>query len=161
MIQITEETLKAMHKHSFKNKEEVLNSAKCACFNCFRIYDPKEIDTVLTEDDGKGTVLCPYCLVDMVIGGASGFELTDELIDAVADYYILSHTRGDMKGFEGYRVIEHITMTHDDLQATNTQKHPYQVVPQKKGNARVEKGKLSVKLAKLSWNVIRLGKRGE
>ena len=105
MTPITEETLKAIHKHSFKNKEEVLNSAKCACFHCFRIYDPNDIDTFLTEDNGKGTALCPYCLVDTVIGDASGFELTDKLIDAVADYYLRGHTRDDMKGFEGPEIV--------------------------------------------------------
>jgi hypothetical protein len=105
MTPITEETLKAIHKHSFNNREEVFNSAKCACFNCFRIYGPNEIDTFLTEDDGKGTAICPYCFVDSVIGDASGLELTDDLVDALADYYLRGHTRDDMKGFDGPQIV--------------------------------------------------------
>lgn len=106
MPSFTKETLKAIHKHSFKNKEEVLNSAKCACFHCFRIYGPDEIDTFFTEKDGRETVLCPYCLVDTVIGDASGYELTDELIDAMASYYLRGLTRDEMKGFDGPEIVE-------------------------------------------------------
>jgi alpha-L-arabinofuranosidase len=65
---------------------------------------------------------------------------------------------GDARGFAGYRVLEHITLTSPDLKAVNTQEHPDTVAPQTGGNARLDGGRLSARLPKASWNVIRMGK---
>jgi hypothetical protein len=94
----TRKVLSVIHKHSLKNKFEVLNSKKCACFHCFRIYDPIDIDTYLQENDGQETALCPLCITDTIIGDASGFNLTDEMIDALACEYFHGLTRYRMKG---------------------------------------------------------------
>lgn len=62
----------------------------------------------------------------------------------------------EMKGFNGYKVIEHIIMEHDDMKAVNTEENPDNVKPHKHGNARMEKEILIAELPGLSWNVIRL-----
>ncbi len=64
----------------------------------------------------------------------------------------------DARDFAGYRVVEHITLTASDLQATNTAEHPDRVAPHSNGDARLDAGQLSVTLPKASWNVIRLKK---
>ena len=64
----------------------------------------------------------------------------------------------DARDFSGYRVVEHITLTSDDLQAVNTQADPDCVTPQTNGDARLEGGSLSASLPKASWNVIRLAR---
>lgn len=64
----------------------------------------------------------------------------------------------DARDFRGLRVLEHITLTCDDLQATNTLQNPNMVVPQNKEGASLDDGKLTAVLPKASWNVIRLGK---
>jgi len=64
----------------------------------------------------------------------------------------------DARNFEDYRVIEHIVLEHENVKQTNSaQSSP--VVPHRNGNAQMSAGKVSATLPKLSWNVIRLGKR--
>ncbi len=66
----------------------------------------------------------------------------------------------DLRQIGGSRVIEHIVMEHADCQACNTAENPQNVVPHKKGTARVDGGRLSAVLPRLSWHVIRLECRG-
>jgi alpha-L-arabinofuranosidase len=63
----------------------------------------------------------------------------------------------DVRSFEGYRVIEHIVLEHNDLKAVNKAGEE-NVSPHTGGNATVNDGILSAKLARTSWNVIRLAK---
>ena len=63
-----------------------------------------------------------------------------------------------LRQFGDYRVIEHLSMEHEDLFAVNTEADPNNVVPLPCGNSRVEDGTLRTTLNKKSWNMIRLGK---
>ncbi|SHF19498.1 alpha-N-arabinofuranosidase [Caldanaerobius fijiensis DSM 17918] len=65
----------------------------------------------------------------------------------------------EMRGFEGYKVIEHIILENQDLKAMNTKENPFNVVPHNDGKAAVEDGVVKAILPKLSWNVIRLANR--
>ena len=66
---------------------------------------------------------------------------------------------GDVNGVDPrYRVIEHIVLEHKSPKAVNTADKPNEVAPHHRGNARLERGKLTATLPRLSWNVIRLGK---
>lgn len=62
----------------------------------------------------------------------------------------------DVRGFQGYRVAEHIVLEHEDVKAVNTAASPDTVQPHSKGDAQVSDGLLTAQLSKLSWNVIRL-----
>lgn len=64
----------------------------------------------------------------------------------------------DVRSFEGYKVVEHIVLENDNLKATNTVNHET-VQPHTNGNATVKDGMVQTRLAKLSWNVIRLAKK--
>ncbi|OYD07168.1 arabinosylfuranosidase ArfA [Paludifilum halophilum] len=64
----------------------------------------------------------------------------------------------DVRSFEGYQVVEHIVLEHDDLKAVNTADEE-RVKPHHRGNARLEEGIVNADLAKASWNVIRLRKK--
>ncbi len=64
----------------------------------------------------------------------------------------------DVRHFEDYKVVEHIVMHHNDVKAVNTEADPFQVTPNKGGDAQVENGMLHANLKNLSWNVIRLAK---
>jgi hypothetical protein len=97
--------LKQAHEHSYKNREELLKSDKCACFHCFQIYPAKEIKDYVDENDGEKTALCPYCLCDTIIGDASGFNLTDDLINGLAFEYLRRLSRDDMKDFHGTKIV--------------------------------------------------------
>ena len=73
--------LDAAHKHSFKNREEVLRSEVCGCFCCEETFPPSEI----TEwtDKAQSTAVCPKCKVDAVIGSASNISLTKEFLSSM------------------------------------------------------------------------------
>lgn len=64
-----------------------------------------------------------------------------------------------IKGFESYRVIEHIILESDDIKACNTRENPNKVTPKYVSNAALDGSVLRAALPKLSWNVIRLSRR--
>lgn len=63
----------------------------------------------------------------------------------------------DVRGMEGYRVLEHIVLEHDDLKAVNGAGME-RVKPQSVSQSQVDTGMMTSLLHKASWNVIRLGK---
>jgi alpha-N-arabinofuranosidase len=65
----------------------------------------------------------------------------------------------DVRSAEDYEVIEHLVLENEDIKARNTAENPDAVTPHSQGKAAVQDGKLQAPLSKLSWNVIRLGKR--
>ena len=65
---------------------------------------------------------------------------------------------GEARAFADYYVVEHITLTHPDLQARNTAECPDAIVPHRNGNARLEQGILRATLPPASWNVLRLSR---
>ena len=64
----------------------------------------------------------------------------------------------DVRNFEGYRVVEHIVLHNEDVDAVNTEANPFNVVPNNSGDAKITNGIVTANLSKLSWNVIRLAK---
>ncbi len=64
----------------------------------------------------------------------------------------------DLRAFEGLRPEEHIVLHHQDVKAVNTEEDPNNVVPFTGDAGKLDDGKLTVTLPKLSWNVIRLVK---
>jgi alpha-N-arabinofuranosidase len=64
----------------------------------------------------------------------------------------------DVRNFEGYKVVEHIVMHNDDVDAVNTEANPFNVIPNNSGDAKITDGIVTANLSKLSWNVIRLAK---
>lgn len=60
--------------------------------------------------------------------------------------------------FDGYRVVEHIKLDGDDLKAVNTVAKPDAVIPSLATAPTMDDCKLTVRLSKASWNVIRLRK---
>ena|SRR5581483_11181023 len=89
--------------HSFRNRAEILASESCACFLCFSRFTPADIRYWTDSDDpgwgdfGPGepdfvrypgqTATCPFCKVDSVIGSASGYDLSDDILHSLHDYW--------------------------------------------------------------------------
>jgi hypothetical protein len=65
------------HNRVTDNKEELSRSKTCGCISCMRIFSPQEIESYLKNDSGE-TAFCPYCMMDAVIGDATGVKLTKE-----------------------------------------------------------------------------------
>ena len=78
----------AAHKHSFKNKFELMQSDKCGCFYCFKVFPPKDLVEYVDEVDGEClTALCPYCGIDSVIGSASGYPIEVGFLQAMSAWW--------------------------------------------------------------------------
>lgn len=78
--------LEAAHKASFKNRESILQSKVCGCFNCLHIFPSEEV-VYWEEGKGEATAVCPYCDIDSVLGDASGFPITEEFLKKMQKRY--------------------------------------------------------------------------
>lgn len=84
--------LKAWHRHAMHNEEELAQSTQCGCFACGATFAPREITAWI--DAGKPwrpaprTALCPRCQMDAVIGSASGFPLTAEMLEEMRRHWL-------------------------------------------------------------------------
>lgn len=74
--------LEKAHTHSKNNETTISKSNTCGCFYCREIFAPSEIKTWINDKNGK-TAKCPYCLVDSVIGNASGYEITNKFLESM------------------------------------------------------------------------------
>ena len=63
----------------------------------------------------------------------------------------------DIRGMEGYRLLEHIVMESEDRKSCNSLKEE-KVYPKMVKRSELENGIVRSYLTKASWNVIRLGK---
>lgn len=75
------EYYKQVHDCSFKNKPQIEQSKMCGCFSCCKIFPAYEVMDYLP--DSVPTAECPYCHIDAVIGDASGFTITPQLLRAM------------------------------------------------------------------------------
>lgn len=67
------------------------------------------------------------------------------------------HLNVDVRSFEGFRILEHLVLEHEDLKAVNSADNE-RVKPHTGGDAKLDGGSLDTRLSKASWNVIRLKK---
>ena len=65
----------------------------------------------------------------------------------------------DLRQYEGYELVEHILLTHDDVKAVNTEQNPDNVAPVSYHGTSLEKGHMTCVLPAKSWNVIRFQKK--
>jgi alpha-L-arabinofuranosidase len=65
---------------------------------------------------------------------------------------------GDLRGFAGYQVVEHLYLHHDDPKAVNTEQDPVRVFPRQSDSVSPLDDRLEMSLPAFSWNVIRLRK---
>jgi alpha-N-arabinofuranosidase len=63
----------------------------------------------------------------------------------------------DVRSFEGYRIVEHIVLVHDNLKAVNTADEEA-VRPHSNGVSQLNDGIVEAQLSRASWHVIRLKK---
>ncbi len=104
--------------------------------------------------------------IDAELGPVPALETVATLDPESESITIFAVNRGaevialDSNGMDltGYRVGEHITLTHPDLKAANTVEQPNTVTPRNNGDAVIREGGLLANLAGLSWNVIRLAR---
>ena len=79
--------LVAAHSHCTANFNELMLSDNCGCFYCLEIYRPQEITSWVTERTGEQTATCPRCIIDSVIGDASGLPITAGFLRAMHEQW--------------------------------------------------------------------------
>lgn len=72
------------HRHSSNHDEQLKMDQVCGCFSCCKTFRSSKIED--WYDDGH-TACCPYCCIDSVIGESSGYEITEEFMLAMEDYW--------------------------------------------------------------------------
>ena len=60
-----------------------MDSKQCGCFFCLRIFNPEKIQDWIQEE----TAVCPFCAVDSVIPESEEYDLTDQLLLDMKDYW--------------------------------------------------------------------------
>jgi hypothetical protein len=74
-------------KASYENWDSVMRSDICGCYYCQSIFPPSEISPEdYTLDMHGKTVLCPHCMVDAVLGDASGIPINPEILAELCEY---------------------------------------------------------------------------
>jgi len=66
--------------------------------------------------------------------------------------------RLDVRGFDGWKFTEHLEMYAENPEDQNTWDHPDRILPRRNTETRAEKGILTARLRKESWNVLRFRK---
>ena len=90
-------------------------------------------------------------MVDDEAGGLTLFAVNKDMDeDLTADCCL--------RDYPGYQVSEHLVMDCGELHAVNTEAEPERVIPHASTEHTLSDGILTVKLPKLSWNVVRLKK---
>jgi alpha-N-arabinofuranosidase len=115
------------------------------------------IDSPFYESRRCGSV--PYldaaATVDEAGSGASGGEMAIFAVNRSREDWIEAELR--LGGFEDWQVVERIEMAGADPKAVNTAQAPEAIAPRRLADrGQVEAGRLALRLAPLSWNVIRL-----
>ena len=82
---MTKDELKNMlwylHNTTFRNEKQIQNSKQCGCFHCGRIFPAETVTEWCDESENEDkTALCPFCMIDSVLGDASGVNITDQLM---------------------------------------------------------------------------------
>ena len=74
------EYIETAHKATLHNETAIMQSTVCTCFYCgfqFNANQAKDLEW-WDETNPKGkTIVCPMCGIDVVVGDASGFPVTD------------------------------------------------------------------------------------
>ena len=92
---MTVEELFKIHKLSSNHKKLLMKEDICGCFYCVSIFNPKLItdwieDELITdwiEDADDLTAICPYCGIDSVIPKHSDYELNEQLLEEMREYF--------------------------------------------------------------------------
>lgn len=69
-------------------------NTKCGCFYCLKIFEPKEIEEYIEDDnelDRYGTAICPYCGIDSVISESSGYPITEDFFEKNVSLLVLNY----------------------------------------------------------------------
>ena len=123
-----------MHVSNFARGTALRPQVCSPAYDCADYTDVPYIDaTAALDDDGSVTIFAVNRSME-----------EDILLEA------------DLRAFGELRMGGHILLHHDDVKAVNSEENPQNVAPVQGKGGTLEGGRLSVRLPRLSWNVLRL-----
>jgi len=82
---MSEEYIRKAPMYAFKNREAVLQSQVCGCYNCLEVIQVEDID-LWTDDDE--TALCPKCTMDTLLPESLGCPLDTTSLMEIRDHWL-------------------------------------------------------------------------
>lgn len=74
------------HDKCSANRLDIEASEQCGCFYCLSRFKPAEVVHWVPDAEGD-TAVCPHCGIDSVLGSASGYAITPELLATMHGYW--------------------------------------------------------------------------
>jgi hypothetical protein len=76
--------LEAAHRHCMASEDELRQSKAAECFYCKSIFPAAAVTQFL---ENEHTALCPGCMIDSVLGDASGFPIAPDFLAEMHQYW--------------------------------------------------------------------------
>jgi hypothetical protein len=76
--------LEAAHRHCTANEDELRQSKAAGCFYCKSIFPAAAVTQFL---ENERMALCPECMIDSVLGDASGFPIAPDFLAEMHQYW--------------------------------------------------------------------------
>jgi hypothetical protein len=83
--------LEAAHRHCTANEAELRQRKVAGCFSCTSVFPVTEVTHFL---ENERTALCPECMIDAVLGDASGFPMAPPFLTAMHPYWFERFSHG-------------------------------------------------------------------
>jgi hypothetical protein len=77
--------LEAAHRHCTANEDALRQSKVAGCFYCNSVFPAIEVTQFL---ENERTALCPECMIDSVLGDASGLPISPTFLAEMHQYWI-------------------------------------------------------------------------
>jgi hypothetical protein len=87
-------SLEAAHRHCTANEAELRQSQVAGCFYCTSVFLATEVIQFL---ENERTALCPTCMIDSVLGDASGFPISPAFLAEMHQYWFEGPSHGTLK----------------------------------------------------------------
>ena len=79
-----EDFIKKAPMCAFKNKDAILSSKTCGCYNCLNVIQVEDIE-FWTDDDE--TALCPKCTLDTLLAESLEIPLDKESLSKIRNHW--------------------------------------------------------------------------
>lgn len=73
--------------HTRNNEIEMLHSKKAGCLFCGHIIDARKVNK-WTSDLSSPSAICPRCGMNMILGDASGHDISRTKIDEIQEFIL-------------------------------------------------------------------------
>ena len=129
-----------LHASRYGRGKVLQTLTECGKYDSKDYTDVPLLDTIAVENEEKSELTI--------------FAINKDLAEDIL-------TSFSLREYQEYELIEHIVLENENGKAVNSIAYPDAVSPRHAPLPKMDKGVLEVVFPKLSWNVLRFGKRGQ